>query len=1112
MNQTRTELGIKTTRMGWKIIFNPYLACFVLILCLSVSVIFAQNNFEDRQIARVDISFEGSDKDLSASNEFRSIAEKELGGTYSTVKIRNALQKLYDTDRIVLATVEADEIGTNQVAILFKIKRKTIAKRIFVKVGQFTGETITEQELLLRLNLLTSGNTISERVLQENANLILIYLRDRGFFEADVTYNQQTLDNDTQVNITFNVVPNSQAKVDEFNLVIEKFDKAEVLRKLELQKGEFFTRAKLNEDVELIKGGLQDANFLAPRLNEPRVIYDEDSNTVDIELQGEVGANVKVEVDVEDEKIGDKTQTRLLPIKREGTLDYSAIVEGERRLEYYYQEKGYFFATVTPFCSVEPKFTEEESLEVENDTEILCTALSGAELTDRTVNVRYAVDLNRRLTLKDIRIEGTDEITVPEINSILQSQEANALGFIPFFGYGRGYTSLDLLQQDRLTILSLMQELGYRDAKVAIRQGVSLDGESLIVTFLVREGEPYRIDTIEINGNTSFSDATLQTELPDLIGKNFSRARARNGVRKLSQYYANAGYYDAKVNYEIEELPDDDAEFRKVKLIYNLENEGQKVFVNRVLINGNEDTNTEAILKAIDIKPEKVLRQADIFSSEQSLYSTDAFDIVEIKTEPAGETPDGKNRQTDVIVNVDEKPPRLITYGGGFSTDFGASGFFDIRHFNLFGKLQQGGALVRVSQRQQLAQIDFINPRFLKDGTDVKGNQQYAPLRFSAQYQRDTTVTRFFRSTFDQGTFGIVQRIDKNGNPIDEFGNSAGDPTLNRFTLSLETSRTLSRRDRTIVFAKYRYEDVRLFNFESLLIKELLRPDARIRISGFGVSFARDTRKNCSITYTLLEIIDKGEPGEPCRYNASDPTDGDFLTAEYNFSTPFLGANVGFNKFQLTYNRYFTFKNLRNTTIAARGVLGMANVFAGDNRFDGTQFEGLRGSLPISERFFGGGSTTLRGFAFEQAGPRVVVVPQGIFRNQQGEIINLSPFTIPFGGNALAITNIEARVPVSDFLRLVPFYDGGNVFNRVGDIFNPTNSDKSDVFQTNLRAVWTHTVGLGFRIKTPIGGEFAVDYGYLLNPPKFIIPQPVPPNATLRLHQGQFHFRFSQAF
>ena len=190
----------------------------------------------------------------------------------------------------------------------------------------------------------------------------------------------------------------------------------------------------------------------------------------------------------------------------------------------------------------------------------------------------------------------------------------------------------------------------------------------------------------------------------------------------------------------------------------------------------------------------------------------------------------------------------------------------------------------------------------------------------------------------------------------------------------------------------------------------------------------------------------------------------------------------------------------------------MANVFAKGQRFSSAQFPDLDGILPISERFFAGGSTSIRGFEFESAGPRVTIVPQGIFRNRQGEQVYLDPFTIPFGGNGLAIVNLEARIPLTSSLRAVPFYDGGNVFRRVGDIFNPPAVPSNDVFRQNLRTLWTNTVGLGFRIKTPVGGEFAVDYGYLLNPPRFLIPQVNAPNAIYQLRQNQIHFRFAQAF
>ena len=219
------------------------------------------------------------------------------------------------------------------------------------------------------------------------------------------------------------------------------------------------------------------------------------------------------------------------------------------------------------------------------------------------------------------------------------------------------------------------------------------------------------------------------------------------------------------------------------------------------------------------MEPGDLLKRTDIYQSEQNLYSTDAFSRVDIKPQPAGPGPDN-TRLSDVIVSVEEQAPRLIQYGGGYSTDLGVNGFFDIRHFNLLGNLWQGGARIRWSQRQQLVQFDFINPRFLPDA----GKGRFSPLTITAQYQRDSTVTRFFRSAFDRGTFGIVQRIDADGNPIDEFGNGAGDPTINRLTFTAETNRTINRAQRSVVFFRYRFEDVRLFNIDSLLIKDLCCP------------------------------------------------------------------------------------------------------------------------------------------------------------------------------------------------------------------------------------------------------------------------------------------------
>jgi len=1079
----------------------------VVLIGVAAFAALGQSKYDKRPIGKVEINIIGSDAASPLVEEYRLIAREVLGVSYSTPRIRDAIETLYETKRIDTISVTASLDPKGSVVLTFNIKPKTKAEKVTVIVGQSTGDRVTEQDILFRLNLLSPGTTITEQTLRDNADEILAYLRDRGFYRSEVTYEQRPLSNGSQVGVTFRVNPNAQTTVEKFNVDIRGFDKPIPARSLKLRAGGEYSRERLMADVAKIRQILKNEDFLAPELEEPRLTYDSDTNSIAITVMGTAGPKVKVVVETEKEKVGSGTQDRLFPIKREGTLDFAAIVEGDRRLENYYQEQGYFFASVTPVCSTEPPLKDTEGNTIANNTEFLCAFLGGEELLGREIEVKYRVDLNRKLRLTEIRLTGTDKMTVDDIRPILGSQEVNFYAIVPILGYGRGYTSAAILDDDAETIRGLMRELGYANAQVRVNQGVKLNGEDLIITFAVEEGPRSIVTDISITGNKSVPSEDLLALLPDLKGDYFSRAKERNAVRKLREHYANLGFYDARVTSEFSEsAPVPNAETRDVKIEFKVTTENRKVVVGRVLVNGNERTKSAAILQAVTLRSGELLKAVDVYSSEQNLYGTDAFSRVEIKPQPAGDTADG-DRLTDVIVNVDEQPPRLMTYGGGFSTDLGLSGFFDIRHVNLFGNLWQGGARVRVSQRQQLVQFDFIHPRFLSDGA-----KRFAPLTLSLQYQRDTTVTRFFRSAFDQGTFGIVQRIDADGNPIDEFGRDAGSPTINRLAFSAETSRTISRKNRSIAFFRYRYEDVRLFNFESLLIKDLLRPDSRTRISGFGATFARDTRRNCVSRYTVLDLIAKGESGEPCRYNAGDPTHGYFLTADYNVSLRPLGANIGFQKVQASANYYYTFPSLKNTTIAARAILGAGRVFSGGDRFNSVQFPSLNGLLPISERFFGGGANTLRGFDFEEAGPRVVIVPQGKFLNSSGEEVFLDPFTIPFGGNALAVINLEARIPLSKSIRAVPFYDGGNVFRRAGDIFRNPSVPPNDVAAQNQRAVWTHTAGLGLRIKTPVGGEFGVDYGRLLNPPVFLIPQSSGPNAQYRLRQDQIHFRFSQAF
>ena len=1082
-------------------------------------------DYEGRQIAGVELVFEGSRQIPAVQADFMSLLRVAPNTPYSAVRVRESLQALFDSGRVANARVEVVEAGTSRtgpVRLRFVVQRQILITDVRIELGNVTGTPIAVDELRARLNFVQPGTRLSKQLIARNADEIQVYLRDRGYFNATVESVEEVTPGGVRAAVTYRVNPGEQATVDTFDLQIAGFNATAVRNTLALQPGSPFTRDALGADIGKIRDALVSAEYLAPQLEDPRVERDAETNRIRIVLKGVQGPKVRVLVN--NYNISEKTQRELLPVKREGNIDYSAIEEGARRIRNKLQEDGFFFADVTQTCTVSNPPADLGT----NGTEETCQNLNPNQLTGNSVEIKYDVEQGRRFRLTDIRITGTNKLPIEDIEPSLKTQKQNAIGLIPFLGYGRGYTSLTLLEQDRRTVRAFMQDMGYRKAEVQVLQGVSINGDNLIITFDVTEGPLTRVAGVDVKGNQIHTDERIRQELGTVIGAPYSRSQARADGDRVAALYAREGYVDVRVDFSVVELPNKGDE-EQVRLVYAIAAEGEKVFINQIIINGvTGDRNTRrtkraAILRAIPLAEGDVLRADRVSEAERALYLTDAYRQVIIRTERAGEDPSGFQRR-DVLIDVEEKQPNVMDYGGGYSTDAGALGLFEISNVNFMNRLRHGALRLRASRLQQLVRLEYLDPRFARyNKTD------FAPLAASIEYMRDSTVTRFFRSAIDRGTMGIVQRLDEEGNPINIFGEQVNEPTINRFTAALETQRVLDRDTRTILFGRVSYEDVRLYNLESLVVRPILEPDDKVRLAKIGVSFVRDTRERCERGLFGARSVEdderRGEPGEVCRYNQVDATRGGFLSVDYAVALRQLGGNISFNRFQATYRHYYKMSALRDTVFAGNMTLGLANVFNPRDRDENGVIDEIDFTLPISERFFSGGSTTLRGFSFEEAGPREVVIPLGEFRDQDNNVVFLNPFTVPVGGNALAVVNLEARIPMTRTTQVVPFYDGGNVYRRVGDLFgrsDPAAVPPGDLLgfikAENLKARWSNTVGLGFRWTTPFGGALAVDYGFLLNPPEFLIPQrgsglnfDATP-AVFRLHRGALHFRITQTF
>ncbi len=1093
------------------------------------------SRYEGRTVESVTLDVEGASLGESDLAELRGRLRVAAGTVFSAVLVRESLQALFDTGRVADVRVEARDAagagadGRPRVALRFVMRPRVSVERVEFTIHTTPGADVSEDELRSRVTLLEPGKRLNDAALRENADTIQAYLRDRGYYRAEVSYDTRLDPTRTRSTVVFDVRPGAPTTLDAFTIDVKGFEGAplaEVRRELKLQPGEHFTQSLLGEDMARVRRAVIETGHLAPRYDEPEIRLDSATNRISVTLRGSVGP--KVVVNVTGYELSEKRRRELLPVEREGTIDYSAIVEGERRIRNRLQSEGYFFNEVTAVCAVTPPLAPPpDTLGAEFNP---CELLNPEELANSNVRITYEVTRGRRFKLTEMRIEGTDKLSIEDVDADLRTQTANVLGIVPLLGYGRGYTSEDALERDRRLIEARMRDLGHRDAAVSVRQGITLESDNLIITFAVAEGPLTRVADIEVRGNQIYTAAQLRdarcvagaaptegtlTGLPGeegclVTGGPYSRTAARADGERMRSHYVRHGYVEADVQLSLDELPAASNGDAQVRLVYQV-NESDKFYINRIFVNGLVRTKKDAVLEAIPLRENEVLRGDELAESERALLNTaEAFQQVLIRTEPAADGPGGFKRR-DVIIDVQERKSLTTEYIVGFSTDTGALGGFELRNSNLFGELKQGAIRTRFSKQQQLARFEYFDPRFRR-----YGDKNFAPLTFSVQYQRDTSVTRFFRTSIDRGTNGIVQRFDEEGNLIDEFGQEVAGPSINRFTVNLETSRDLeyeltpagAQRKRTTLFLRYNYEDVRLFNIESLLIANVLRPDQGVRLSRFGASLARDTRDR-----------------------QFDPTRGDFLTVDYALAARALGGNLSFSKLNLGYRRYKSLGRLRDTVLAASVQLGLASLFDIRDRNGNGAIDDSDRRLPISERFFSGGATSLRGFSFEEAGPRVVapfctfgpqpgpvpntnppptfLPPCGTFRDQEGEVVTVNPFTVPVGGNAMAIVNLEARVALTRNIQAVPFYDGGNVFDRARDLFRSGNCEAGR--DPNMCQKWTHTVGLGLRLKTPLG-SIGVDWAYLLNPPEFIVPQFGGGAAIHRLRNSQLHFRFGQTF
>jgi outer membrane protein assembly complex protein YaeT len=210
-----------------------------------------------------------------------------------------------------------------------------------------------------------------------------------------------------------------------------------------------------------------------------------------------------------------------------------------------------------------------------------------------------------------------------------------------------------------------------------------------------------------------------------------------------------------------------------------------------------------------------------------------------------------------------------------------------------------------------------------------------------------------------------------------------------------------------------------------------------------------------------------------------ESTRGVYNSIDFGIAPSLLAAGTAYTRLVVKNSTYY--KIARDIILARTASFGWLYNLSGN-------------PVPLPERFFGGGNTTDRGFPENQAGPR-------------------DPVTgFPLGGDAFLFFSTELRFPLmGKTLGGVLFHDMGNVYSSLDKLsFRVSQQNRQDF------DYMVHSVGIGFRYRTPVG-PVRVDFGWSINAPRFVgypgtrndLLNSTPPYPTVPLRVSPFQYFFS---
>ncbi len=675
---------------------------------------------------------------------------------------------------------------------------------------------------------------------------------------------------------------------------------------------------------------------------------------------------------VDSEKIRDA-----LTLTTGSTLDHPLLVENAERIKQIYQAEGFHLASV----SYELRSIREDAVAVD-----------------------FAVNEGDKLRLRRVVFEGNEHFSDAELMEGLKTKTWRWHSIATKYLDRSGTYAEPIFQQDLQDVHQKYLNAGYLQAEIGDPKVIA-EEDGLVVVVGVAEGPRFDVGEVDVRG-----DETMDLDrLRDLVrlepGEVFNRSLLTSDVELLERYYANRGFYFAKVD----PLTRLDPETLTVDVTFEVE-KGPLYFVREIDIAGNTNTIDPVIRREVQLVEGQLFSQAAIDISQARIRSLGFFEEVSFEPRLTDET-----ELLDLGLKVVEKPTGSLSFGAGFSSQDSFVVTGGMSQSNLFGRGWGAAISADVGGRTDRFYLSFSDPYFLGSTWGFSASAFRTDIRFQ---------------DFEQQQLGMEFAV---GHPLNREGTARG-------------------------FARYSFASREVSQFSgvnaaSVIFRQLLTGSEST--SMLGLSFRSDTRDD-RIAPTRghsangnLEFAGLGGFAQFLRLEGRGSwfvRPPGWLPNWWPFkdrSTIVLGARAGWA---------MPFNDISDYDLAVPEI----NT-SGDSQVQSLQRIDTDLELPLTERYFLGGigSYQMRGFRARSLGPRRAILRRtgltglgSLFVPVGVEILDAEPGTAEIDGIEQPDGSVRFLTQCSDERRSINFQGDGD--GKCNDIRDEDIDDFEDLDETDV--------------------------------------------------------------